>query len=49
MQQKIHMQDQITNRIDMIMQDQQHWLLNVIKDLATLCFVVSIVAVGINW
>lgn len=49
MQQKIHMQDQITNRIDIIMQDQQHWLLHVIKDLATLFFVVSIVAVGIIW
>jgi hypothetical protein len=49
MQHKIHMQDQVTNRIDMIMQDQQHWLLHVIEDLATLCFVVSIVAVGIIW
>ena len=49
MQQKIHMQDQITNRIDMIMGDHEHWLVHVVEDLATLCFVVSIVAVGIIW
>jgi len=49
MQHKIHMQDQITNRIDMIMGDQQHWLVHVVEDLATLSFVVSIVAVGIIW
>ena len=49
MQQKIHMQDQVTNRIDMIMDGQDHWGRRVIEDLATLCFVVSIVAVGIVW
>ncbi len=49
MQQKIHMQDQVTNRIDMIMQDQHHRLLHVVEELATLCFVVTIVAVGVIW
>jgi len=49
MQQRIHMQDQVTNRIDIIMEDQQHWLVQVIEDVATLCLVVSIVAVGIIW
>jgi hypothetical protein len=49
MQQKIHMQDQVTNRIDMIMQDHEHWFIHVIEDVATLCFVVSIVGLGVIW
>lgn len=49
MQHKIHMQDQITNRIEMIMEDQKHWLTHIAEDLATLCFIISIVTLGISW
>ncbi len=49
MQHKVHMQDQITNRIDMIMNDQKHWIIHVAEDLATLSFVMSIITVGVIW
>ena len=49
MQQKIHMQDQINNRIDMIMGDRHGWFKQVIDDLVTFGFVITILAIGIIW
>lgn len=49
MQQKIHMQDQINNRIDMIMGEQHEWFKQVIEDLATFGFILTVLAVGIIW
>ena len=49
MQHRIHMQDQITNRIEMIMEEQNHWFIQIIEDLTTLSFVISIVTLGVIW
>ena len=49
MQQKIHMQDQVSNRIDMIMGDQQRWFKQVIDDIVTFAVVITILAIGIIW
>lgn len=49
MQHKVHMQDQITNRIEIIMEEQKHWLIGILEDLTTLSFVLSIVTLGIVW
>ena len=49
MQQKIHMQDQVSNRIDMIMGDQYKWFKQVIDDLVTFGFIITILAISIIW
>lgn len=49
MQQKIHMQDQINNRIDMIMDDQREGFKQVIEDLAIFGLIVTVLGVGIVW
>jgi len=49
MQQKIHMQDQVSNRIDMIMGDQYEWSKQAIDDLVTFGFIISVLAIGIIW
>ena len=48
MQQKIHMQDQINDRVDMIMKDQK-WFKHVVEDLMTFGFIITILAIGIIW
>jgi len=61
MQAKIHMQDQITNRIDLIMQDKRNgylltektsmleWCKRITGDIATIGIVMLILMVGSGW
>lgn len=48
MQQKIHMQDQVSDRVDLIMKDHK-WLTHVIEDLMTFGLILIILAIGIIW
>ena len=49
MHQKIHMQDQITNRIEIIMGEQHNNLKQVMNDLATIILFITILAVSVVW
>jgi len=49
MKQKIHMQDQVTNRIDVIMEGQSAWAAQLIEDVATFSFIIAILALGVLW
>ena len=49
MQQKIHMQDQVTNRIAMLMNEQHEKIKQAADDVFSLVFVVVILAVGLVW
>ncbi len=48
MQQKIHMQDQVNDRVEMIMKDHK-WLTHVIEDCMTFGLIATILAIGIIW
>ncbi|MCK5356265.1 MAG: hypothetical protein KAJ63_14200 [Methyloprofundus sp.] len=48
MQQKIHMQDQVKNRINMIM-GEHNWLHQFIDDLLTVGFIITVLALGVIW
>jgi len=49
MQQKIHMQDQVTNRIQMIMDEQYQGIKQIADDLAGFVFILVILAIGVVW
>ena len=61
MQAKIHMQDQIKNRIDLIMQDKRsgylstekismfEWCKRITSDIATIGVVILILTIGSGW
>ena len=49
MQQKIHMQDQVTNRIEMIMNDHYEFMKQVVDDVISFILVVVILAIGVLW
>jgi len=48
MQQKIHMQDQVRNRIDMIM-GEHDWFHQLIEDILTFGFIITVLALGVIW
>ena len=49
MQQKTHMQDQVTNRIAMLMNEQHKKLKQTTDDIATFILVVAVLALGVVW
>lgn len=61
MQARIHMQDQVTNRIELIMQDKtkyyasvekttlRDWCKGIVTDVATIAVVIIILALGSGW
>ena len=49
MKQKIHMQDQVTNRISMIMGEQHEKIKQAADDIATFVLVVVVLALGVVW
>ncbi|MCF7970297.1 MAG: hypothetical protein K9L22_03910 [Methylococcaceae bacterium] len=49
MQQKIHMQDQVTNRIQMIMDEQCQEIKQAADSAASFVLIVVILAIGIVW
>lgn len=49
MQHKMHMQDQITDRIKMIMDERHEKVKQVIDDIATFSLVLIVVALGVVW
>ncbi|BCG63582.1 MAG: hypothetical protein methR_P1310 [Methyloprofundus sp.] len=49
MQHNIHMQDQVTNRIELIMGDQRLWMRRILEDLMTFSLITAMLAVGIVW
>ncbi len=49
MQQKIHMQDQVTNRIQMLMGEQYTGMKQTADDIASIVLIVTVLAIGIVW
>jgi len=49
MQQKIHMQDQVTNRIQMLMDEQYQELKQAADDIASFVLIAVILAIGLVW
>ena len=49
MQQKIHMQDQVTNRIQMLMNEQHEKLKQTAEDIASLVLILVILVLGVIW
>ena len=49
MQQKIHMQDQVNNRIQMLMNEQHEKIKQVADDIATFALVLVVLALGVVW
>ncbi len=49
MQQKIHMQDQVTNRIQMLMGEQYQEVKKTADDVASFVLIAVILAIGLVW
>ena len=49
MQQKIHMQDQVTNRIQIIMDEQYQEIKQAADDVASFVLIALILAIGLVW
>jgi len=49
MQQKIHMQDQVTNRIQMLMGEQYKEIKQAADDVTSLVLIVVVLAIGVVW
>jgi len=49
MQHKIHMQDQVTNRIQMIMDDQHKDIKQIANDIGSIVLIVIVLSIGIIW
>jgi len=49
MQQKIHMQDQVTNRIQMLMNEQYQEIKQAADDIASFVLIAVILAIGLVW
>ena len=49
MQQKIHMQDQVSNRITMLMNEQHEKIKQAADDIATFVLVLTVLTLGIVW
>ncbi len=49
MQHRIHMQDQVSNRIQIIMNEQHEKIKQAANDIATFVLVVVVLALGVVW
>jgi len=49
MSQKIHMQDQVTNRIQMLMGEQYQEIKQTADDVASFVLIAAILAIGLVW
>jgi len=49
MQQKIHMQDQVTNRIQMLMGEQYQEMKQAADDVVSFVLIAVILAIGLVW
>ena len=49
MQQKIHMQDQVTNRVEIIINDQYGKIKQIVNEIATVALFLVILALRVVW